>query len=76
MHTSKDRGALAIQVAAVDAALGKSAQAFTALEAAYQDRVGSLILLNATPVYQPLRLDPRFNDLARRVGLPPIALQQ
>jgi hypothetical protein len=29
-----------------------------------------LILLNVTPDFQSLRLDPRFDDLAVRVGLP------
>ena len=70
LQSAKDRGELAIQVAAVSVALGKNNEAFALLEQAYQDRVGSLILLNVTPVFQSLRPDPRFDDLARRVGLP------
>jgi tetratricopeptide (TPR) repeat protein len=70
LRASKDGGEFAIQVAAVHAALGKKEQAFAALEEAYQYRVGSLILMTVTPVFQSLRPDPRFDDLARRVGIP------
>jgi TolB-like protein/DNA-binding winged helix-turn-helix (wHTH) protein/Tfp pilus assembly protein PilF len=76
LQNARDRGELAIQVAALDTALGKDTQAFELLEEAYQNRVGSLILLNTTPVYQSLRPDPRFNDLIRRVGLPRIMEHQ
>jgi tetratricopeptide (TPR) repeat protein len=59
-----------IQIASVYAALGDKDQAFVWLEKAYQNRDGALILLKVSPSYDPLRLDPRFADLERRVGLP------
>jgi hypothetical protein len=51
------------------AALGEFEKAFEALERAYQTRSGGLIYLNVDPAYAPLRGDPRFADLVRRIGL-------
>jgi len=70
LHTSKNRQDLALQLAAVYAAEGENDQAFACLENGYQHREGGLILLNVAPEFQSLHLDPRFDDLARRVGLP------
>jgi TolB-like protein/DNA-binding winged helix-turn-helix (wHTH) protein/Tfp pilus assembly protein PilF len=66
----KDRPDLAIEVASVYAALGKNELSFASLEIACQYRVGGLILFNVAPDFQPLRADPRFANLAQRVGLP------
>ena len=51
------------------AALGDIGKAFDALERAYQTRSGGLIYLNVDPAYAPLRGDPRFADLVKRIGL-------
>jgi tetratricopeptide (TPR) repeat protein len=40
------------------------------LEKAYQERSGWLLELNIDPVWDPLRSDPRFQNLIRRVGIP------
>jgi TolB-like protein/DNA-binding winged helix-turn-helix (wHTH) protein/Flp pilus assembly protein TadD len=45
-------------------------RAFRALDMAYNKREGGLILMNIMPALDGLRSDPRFSDLARRVGLP------
>lgn len=50
--------------------LGDKDQAFAWLEKAYQDRSSVLLWLNVEPLFAPLRDDPRFQDLLRRVGLP------
>jgi TolB-like protein/DNA-binding winged helix-turn-helix (wHTH) protein/Tfp pilus assembly protein PilF len=50
--------------------LGDKDKAFACLETAYQRRTGALFELNSQPLYTPLRSDPRFQDLARRIGLP------
>ena len=52
------------------AGLGDKEQAFAWLEKAYQERRGRMFLLNVDPLLEPLRSDPRFQDLVRRVGLP------
>ncbi len=52
------------------AALGDKDQAFAWLEKAYQER-SDIIPALKLPVFDPLRSDPRFQDLLRRVRLPP-----
>jgi len=53
------------------ATLGEKDQAFEWLEKAYQERVGDLIYLKVEYIWDPLRDDPRFHDLLRRMNLEP-----
>jgi TolB-like protein/DNA-binding winged helix-turn-helix (wHTH) protein/Flp pilus assembly protein TadD len=53
------------------AALGDKDLAFEWLERDQKERDGWLLFLNADPRLSSLHSDPRFHDLARRVGLPP-----
>jgi len=67
---------LPIQLAETYTALGDKDRAFYWLEQAYtyRDRVGNDQGLECLKIYRrldPLRSDPRFKDLVRRVGLPP-----
>ena len=57
-------------VAAFHAALGEKDKAFAALNKSYEDREAPLTRLNIDPLLDPLRDDPRFQELLRRVGLP------
>ena len=50
--------------------LGNRDQAFVWLEKAYQERSNYLAFLKVFPILDPIRSDPRFADLVRRVGLP------
>ncbi len=59
-----------VNVAYVYAALGEADAAFEWLEKAYERRQGELGWLQVAPVLDPLRSDPRFQDLLRRIGLP------
>ena len=52
------------------AALGDKDAAFAALEKAYQAHDRFLPRLKTDPFMDPLRDDPRFADLVRRIGLP------
>lgn len=52
------------------AGLGDKEKAFASLEKAYTDRSWYLTHLRLDPELEPLRSDPRFADLIRRVGLP------
>jgi TolB-like protein/DNA-binding winged helix-turn-helix (wHTH) protein/Flp pilus assembly protein TadD len=49
--------------------LGDNDEAFTWFERAYRERSNILIYIKVFPLYDPLRGDPRFQDLVRRVGL-------
>jgi TolB-like protein/DNA-binding winged helix-turn-helix (wHTH) protein/Tfp pilus assembly protein PilF len=51
-------------------ALGQKDQAFGWLEKAYKQRSDSLLYLRCWPEFDRLRVDPRFADLVRRVGIP------
>jgi tetratricopeptide (TPR) repeat protein len=51
--------------------LGEKDQAFEELEKQYEARDGALIFLKVNPDYDPLRDDPRFQDLLRRMNLEP-----
>jgi TolB-like protein/Flp pilus assembly protein TadD len=59
------------EMAIIYAGLGETEQAFAFLEKAYADRSWRLPFLNVEPKFDKLRLDPRFADLVRRVGLEP-----
>ncbi len=53
----------------IHAALGEKDQAFELLEKAYDEHEGTLWLLKVSPKFDPLRDDPRFQDLLRRMNL-------
>lgn len=50
---------------------GDKEQAFAWLETGYEERSTPLYFLKVGPIWDPLRSDPRFNDLLRRIGLSP-----
>jgi len=56
------------EIAMIYAALGNNDQAMTWLEKSYEERFNPGVLLR--PGFDPLRSDPRFRDLVRRIGLP------
>ncbi len=58
-------------VAADYAFLGEKEKAFAWLEKAYEVRSPGTLFLKVDPRLDPLRSDPRFADLLRRMGLPP-----
>jgi len=51
------------------AAMGDRDRAFACLERAFQARSAGLVYLHIDPAYAPLRGDPRFAGLVRRIGL-------
>jgi TolB-like protein/DNA-binding winged helix-turn-helix (wHTH) protein/Tfp pilus assembly protein PilF len=56
------------EIAVVYAALGDTDQAMNWLEKGYEERFNPGVLIR--PGFDPLRADPRFQDLMRRIGLP------
>jgi len=57
-------------IAAIYGALGDKNQAFAFLNNAFDERDSILIMLKVEPMLDPLRTDPRFAELTRKVGLP------
>jgi TolB-like protein/Flp pilus assembly protein TadD len=58
----------ASEIAMIYVALGDTDQAMSWLEKGYEERFNPSVLLR--PGFDPLRSNPRFQDLLRRIGLP------
>jgi tetratricopeptide (TPR) repeat protein len=59
-----------IDIGLIYAALNEIDKAFEWLEKACQERTNVMVWLYPDPAVDPLRSDPRFLDLMRRIGLP------
>jgi TolB-like protein/DNA-binding winged helix-turn-helix (wHTH) protein len=59
----------AMMLAVAYVGMGKKGEALAALETCYREHCYALTALKVDPIYDPLRSDPRFQDLMRRVGL-------
>jgi tetratricopeptide (TPR) repeat protein len=59
-------------VAAMQLRVGELDAVFAWLEKAYTSHDATLMYLNADPRWDPIRSDPRFADLVRRIGLPQV----
>lgn len=55
--------------ALVYSGLGDNNRAFEFLERGYRAHDGNLVYIKADPLFADLRTDPRYHDLARRIGL-------
>ena len=60
-------------LARIYAGIGEKDRAFEWLERAYDERIWLLGMLAADPMFDPLRSDPRYTDLIRRMNLKPAA---
>jgi len=59
------------EVARAYAQLGEKDKAFEWLEKMYGQRYIGMVFLKVHPKWDPLRSDPRFQDLLRRMNFPP-----
>lgn len=57
-------------IAAFCATIGETDETFAWLERGYRDRDPLMVLLKAHPWFDPMRSDPRFQDLLRRINYP------
>jgi TolB-like protein/Tfp pilus assembly protein PilF len=67
---SKNAYVSPLSIAQLCVGLGLKEEAFEWLETAYKIRDGNLCLLKVWPIWDPLRSDPRFQDLLRRLNFP------
>lgn len=68
---SRQRDIDAYSLAIVATGLGEKEQALQWLEKSAEGRDGRLVNLRVHPMFDPLRTDPRFQALLRRMGLAP-----
>jgi TolB-like protein len=66
---SRKRYVSSYHIALIYCGMGKLEEAFAWLEKTYAERDAWLIWLRVEPQLDPLRHDPRFADLLRRIGL-------
>jgi serine/threonine-protein kinase len=57
-------------IAVIHIALGEKGHAFEWLQKAYQDQSAWLVYLRVDPYFDPVRSDPEFTDLVRRLNFP------
>ncbi len=62
--------AYAMDIATLYTYAGEKDRALDWLEIAYQERVQNMVYLNVYPKWDPLRDDPRFQDLIRLMDFP------
>ena len=67
---SRQQEVPAFYFAIVYVALGEKERTIEALQQAYAERFGLLVFLKVEPMWDPLRSDPRFQDLVRRMNFP------
>ena len=71
LQTRLKRGYVQIRpFVGLHAGLGDRDRAFEWLEKAFQDRDPILFWLRSVPFFEPLRADPRFEEMMHRIGLP------
>ncbi len=67
---AKSRYVSALYFAGVYTGLGEKSTALDWLDKAYKERNDRLVYLNVDPMADPLRSEPRFRDLMKRLHLP------
>jgi TolB-like protein/Tfp pilus assembly protein PilF len=59
-----------IRIAMIYTKLGDKDKALSYLERAYAEHTGDMIFINIEPCFEPIRNEPRFRALVRKVGNP------
>ena len=66
---SAHKGTQPVQLALASLRMGDTDRAMKHLEQAFSERAADLLWIKVEPTFDPLRSDPRFQALVRRVGL-------
>ncbi len=69
IEKSRQQYVAADSIAAVYVALGEKDEALRWLDRAFEEHSGSFYSYMFRPEFRPLRSDPRFSDLLRRIGI-------
>jgi hypothetical protein len=69
-ETAKRRYVCPYEIGTAYIPLGKKDEALRLMEDGYRIRSQCMVFLKVDPRLDPIRSDPRFQDLMRRVGLP------
>ena len=69
---ARKRFVSALPFAILTLGLDRKAEALVWLEKAYEERAGRLVYLNVEHGFDPLRAEPRFREIVRKMGLPPV----
>lgn len=64
-----------VEIAEMHALLGNRDEAFAWLEKGFERRATRISSFHIYPIFDGVRDDPRFADLAHRIGIPPAALE-
>ena len=70
IETSKKENTNSMTIAGIYIGLGDNDNAINWLEKAFEEHSSLLLLLNIDPIYDPLRSDPRFQDMVDRMNFP------
>ncbi len=68
---ARNRFVSALPFAILTLGLDRKAETLAWLEKAYEERAGRLVYLNVERGFDPLRGEPRFREIVRKMGLPP-----
>ena len=66
---SDPEGSYNLSFATLYAGLGMIEEAFEYLNKVLDDRLGASVIMKSSPIWEPLRQDPRFNQLLKRIGI-------
>ncbi len=69
LQLSKRKYVTPEHIAAIYASLGNKEEAFVWMDKAYEARTGALPVTFASPIFDPLRSDPRFTALLKKMRL-------
>jgi TolB-like protein/Tfp pilus assembly protein PilF len=70
-HLSQSRYVSSLYFATIYLGLGENSKALDFLDRAYRERSDRLVYLGGDPIADPLRSDPRFQQLLQKIGIAP-----
>ena len=68
-HLAESRYVSSLYFAAIYTGLGETSAALDWLDRAYTERSDRLVYLGVYPIADPLRSDPRFKELLKKIGV-------